>query len=328
MKKLIIFLMMLIAFTGCAPTKEEPKKVEIKVEHRDTPYVSNSNENNFIDTNPSKSEDKKEQDDLTETKPEVDVKVEEPKVEEVKNEDKKPEVNTEDDKDSKDNIEDDQKDDKTIEEKPEVKPEKPKEVVVEKPVEKPIEKPVVEKEDPDKPKEETPETKPEEPKEEPKEEPEEVVVEKPVEDKKPKYLPNHIYHGDANVPFLDIGIDNYDAERTQRYIDAGNIISTVTKFHPNDSEITYFAGHTYNFNGVQHLDLGSVVTVSDNEGNGFKYKIVDFKKYPAGTVENQAPFIGGYHLLDLAGSGIGKESIVIQYCDEFDVPIIYFGLPM
>ncbi|NLW51923.1 MAG: hypothetical protein GXY87_00970 [Tissierellia bacterium] len=312
MKKLIIFLMMLIAFTGCAPTKEEPKKVEIKVEHRDTPYVSNSNENNFIDTNPSKSEDKKEQDDLTETKPEVDVKVEEPKVEEVKNEDKKPEVNTEDDKDSKDNIEDDQKDDKTIEEKPEVKPEKPKEVVVEKPVEKPIEKPVVEKEDPDKPKEE----------------PEEVVVEKPVEDKKPKYLPNHLYHGDANVPFLDIGIDNYDAERTQRYIDAGNIISTVTKFHPNDSEITYFAGHTYNFNGVQHLDLGSVVTVSDNEGNGFKYKIVDFKKYPAGTVENQAPFIGGYHLLDLAGSGIGKESIVIQYCDEFDVPIIYFGLPM
>lgn len=139
--------------------------------------------------------------------------------------------------------------------------------------------------------------------------------------------PNRIYYDGSSVKYLDIGIDNYDIEVTQKYIDDGNVISTVTKFNPKDSEITYFSGHTYNYNNVSRLKISSLVTITDAKGIGYNYRIVDFKKYPAGLVEKDAPFIGGYHLIDLAGEGIGKESIVIQYCDEQDVPMIFFGIP-
>ncbi|MDO5026604.1 MAG: hypothetical protein Q4E50_02105 [Tissierellia bacterium] len=138
---------------------------------------------------------------------------------------------------------------------------------------------------------------------------------------------NMIYYDGASVNYLDIGIDNYNIDVTQRYIDDGNIISTVTKFDPYDSEITYFSGHTYNYNNVSRLQISSLVTITDSNGLGYNYRIIDYKKYPAGQVEHDAPFIGGYHLMDLAGEGIGRESIVIQYCDDEDVPMIFFGIP-
>lgn len=140
--------------------------------------------------------------------------------------------------------------------------------------------------------------------------------------------PESIYVGKKNVAYLNLGISNYDIEKTQSYIDMGNIIATVTKFDPHDNEITYFAGHTYNFKGVSTLKVGTIVTVTDSQGIGYKYKIIDWAKYPAGVVENEAPFIGGYHLSQLAGDGIGVESIVVQYCDDNDVPMIFFGLPV
>lgn len=145
---------------------------------------------------------------------------------------------------------------------------------------------------------------------------------------KAKLQPNRIYYDGSNVKFFDIGIDNYNPDRTQKYIDDGNIISTVTKFNPTDNEITYFSGHSYNYNNVARLKVSSIVTITDKNGVGYKYKIVDMKKYPAGEVDQEAPFIGGYHLMDLAGEGIKKESIVIQYCDEYDVPMIFFGVPV
>ena len=145
---------------------------------------------------------------------------------------------------------------------------------------------------------------------------------------KAKLKPSTIYYNGSNVKFLDIGIDNYNPDRTQKYIDDGNIISTVTKFNPTDNEITYFSGHSYNYNNVARLKVSSIVTITDKNGVGYKYKIVDMKKYPAGEVDQEAPFIGGYHLMDLAGEGIKKESIVIQYCDEYDVPMIFFGVPV
>lgn len=171
---------------------------------------------------------------------------------------------------------------------------------------------------------ENPKPKPEEPKE-PKPVEEELIEKEPP---KKKLRASSIYHDGSHVKYLDLGIHNYDINVTQKYIDDGNIISTVTKFDPNDSEITYFTGHTYNFNGVSTLYNGSIVTITDKSGNPYKYKIIDHKKYPAGVVDGNAPFVGGYHLSDLAGEGIGKESIVIQYCDENDIPIIFFGLPV
>lgn len=140
------------------------------------------------------------------------------------------------------------------------------------------------------------------------------------------YHANHIYVNGQSVAYLDLGIDNYNIKKTQAYIDSGHIISTVTKFDPNDNEITYFSGHTYNYNGIANLSLESIITVTDNEGKGYKYKVVDYKKYPAGEVGDDAPRIGGHSLLDLAGSGIGQEGIVIQYCDENDVPVIFLAL--
>lgn len=143
-----------------------------------------------------------------------------------------------------------------------------------------------------------------------------------------KLVSRSIYLGDSHVKYLDVGLNNYNIKRTQKLIDDGNIISTVTKFDPNDNEITYFSGHTYNYKSVASLKKDSIVTITDAKGKGYKYKIVDFKKYRAGDVENDAPFIGGYHLMNLAGDGIGVESIVIQYCDENDIPVIFLGLPL
>lgn len=156
--------------------------------------------------------------------------------------------------------------------------------------------------------------------------PNEEGEEKPAPVEK-KLISKSIYLGKHHVKYLDVGIDNYNIKKTQKLIDEGNIISTVTKFNPNDNEITYFSGHTYNYKSVARLKKGSIVTVTDANGLGYKYKIVDFKKYRAGDVESDAPFIGGYHLIDLAGEGIGVESIAIQYCDENDIPIIFLGLP-
>ena len=143
-----------------------------------------------------------------------------------------------------------------------------------------------------------------------------------------KLVARSIYLGKSHVKYLDVGINNYNIKKTQKLIDDGNIISTVTKFNPKDNEITYFSGHTYNFGNVARLKKGSIVTVTDSKGRGYKYRIVDFKKYRAGDVESNAPFIGGYHLMNLAGDGIGVESIVIQYCDENDIPIIFLGMPI
>lgn len=147
-------------------------------------------------------------------------------------------------------------------------------------------------------------------------------------EKEEKLVAKSIYLGKNHVKYLDVGLDNYNVNKTQKLIDDGNIISTVTKFNPKDNEITYFSGHTYNFGSVARLKKNSIVTVTDAKGRGYKYKIVDFKKYRAGDVESNAPFIGGYHLMNLAGDGIGVESIVIQYCDENDIPIIFLGLPL
>ena len=234
----------------------------------------------------------------------------------------------------------DKKDKKPIDDKEKLE-DKDRDEVVQKDLEEDEDKPSTEEEttainvqeksnkDDTKEKDKKPEEKPEK---KPKED--EIVEEETEPEKSPEdpdvfegLEPYSIYYDGSSVGYLDLGIDNYNIEVTQRYIDDGNVISTVTRFNPYDSEITYFSGHTYNYNNVARLQVSGLVTITDEQGIGYNYRIVDFQKYPAGLVDEEAPFIGGYHLMDLAGEGIGKESIVIQYCDEEDVPMIFFAVP-
>lgn len=313
MKKIIKLLVLIFLLTSCNSVKE----IELNDEKTNT-SIDQSKKSNSTNTLAKSDEDKVEDDadsskdedsnkknnslddknkDGKKTNTKVNDK-EEPKnnnSNKNNNQDKKPEVR--DDKNSNQNV-DKPKDTKTSGETNDSKP---------------IEKPKDTKE----PKEEK---KPQEQKTLEEKKPEDADITEGLE-------PNRIYYDGSSVGYLDLGIDNYNIDVTQKYIDDGNVIATVTKFNPKDSEITYFSGHTYNYNNVSRLQLSSLVTITDANGVGYNYRIVDFKKYPAGLVEEDAPFIGGYHLIDLAGEGIGKESIVIQYCDEEDVPMIFFGLP-
>lgn len=336
MKKIIKLLVLIFLLTSCNSIKE----IELNDEKTNTSIdqSKNSNSTNTLaksdedkvedDADSSKDEDSNKKnnssDDKNKDGKKNNIKVndkEEPKNNKSNkdnNQDKKPEVR--DDKNSNQNI-DKPKDTNTSGETNHSKPiEKPKEE--KKPQEqKPLEEKKPEKtEEGKKPVEEKAPEKPKEEKPKPEKRPEDADITEGLE-------PNRIYYDGSSVGYLDLGIDNYNINVTQKYIDDGNVIATVTQFNPKDSEITYFSGHTYNYNNVSRLQLSSLVTITDANGIGYNYRIVDFKKYPAGLVEEDAPFIGGYHLIDLAGEGIGKESIVIQYCDEEDVPMIFFGLP-
>lgn len=322
MKKLIKLLALIFLLTSCSSVKEieldndKPSTSVEHVENNDREEPGNNIDNNIPESNLNKPTDipptnvgleKPDDKNDKDKKPDLDEKDEEKDKDQEENEESKDEINSEASEntgDEKDNTENNSS-----------KPQNPP-TSTGNDDKKPNEDKNSDTEDKNKPGLDKEENK------------------DPAINKRPEnadvltgLLPNRIYYDGDSVEYLDIGIDNYNIELTQRYIDDGNIISTVTRFNPDDSEITYFSGHTYNYNNVSRLELYSVVTITDSNGIGYNYKIVDLKKYPAGLVDEDAPFIGGYHLMDLAGEGIGRESIVIQYCDENDVPIIFFGLP-
>src|SRR5699024_6237461 len=73
---------------------------------------------------------------------------------------------------------------------------------------------------------------------------------------------------------------NYGASDTatvQSGIDNGLIVAALTHFNPGDGQTTYFGGHNpgvMNFM-ASNMYHGAIVTVTDSNGNPYRYKMVD-----------------------------------------------------
>ena len=322
-KGIALFLALLLVLTSCGLIG--------KKQEQDAVGKVNSSTDTKEEVKVVEKEEKKEKSDSIKSEKDAKAKAEEEKAKAKAKEEEKAKEKAEKEKAEK------EKEELARKEEQEKEAEANKEEVISvKPADKAPEpsKEIAEKQ-PDKSVEKQPEEiKPVVPEEKPKEETQPappVKEEKPIDPVSPgdgKLNPQSLYHNGKFVKYLDVGVTNYDISITQGYIDEGNIISTVTKFNPHDNEITYFSGHTYNYNGVASLYVGSIVTVTDENGVGYDYEIIDFKKQPAGKVIGDGPIIGGYPLVKIIGKGIGVESIAVQYCDVDDVPMIYFGLPV
>lgn len=147
---------------------------------------------------------------------------------------------------------------------------------------------------------------------------------KPVE-AKPATKANQVIFAGGSTTYSYVG--KYNPSGVLSVIDSGIISASVTNFNPNDGQTTYFAGHNpgvmSRFNG--NLQIGSLVTISDNSGSTTQYKMIDVVKT---DTKGQAVFGSlGISAAQLYYMGSGSESIAIQYCVNGDTDMrVWYGI--
>lgn len=154
----------------------------------------------------------------------------------------------------------------------------------------------------------------------------EVAAEsKPKPQEKPVVVPNTISINGLSANYLNLG--KTPLSSVQSYLNAGNVTATITQFSPNDNQTTYFAGHNpgvFTFM-ANNLQLGSIITITDNAGNSYNYKAIDYA-YTNTDGETILSSIG-ISAQDLYNIGSGAESICIQYCISGTM-IVWYCIPV
>lgn len=143
--------------------------------------------------------------------------------------------------------------------------------------------------------------------------------------------PNAIYLNGQYVKYAQSKInyfveDVYTDEVTERNKIVTDEISSKNvmlgkSFDPRDGQSNYFIGHNPGtMSNISNLKIGSIVTVTNSQGEGFKYKIIDQASQDDRMADGRLavyPFF----------QGSNTESIYIQYC-IWNVPYIFYGVPV
>lgn len=161
-----------------------------------------------------------------------------------------------------------------------------------------------------------------------------------TEPAKSNLIPNSIGINGNYKKFSNGGIQrgNYENGRdytnfVQRELDAGKIVTTVTKFSGSDGEMTWFGGHNpgvFNYMATS-VRIGSIIDVVDSNGVKHSYKMVDRRHFDDKTrveLNGDAVLTGTNRTATSAYSwGTGVESILVQFCINNDL-ILFYGLPV
>lgn len=128
----------------------------------------------------------------------------------------------------------------------------------------------------------------------------------------PAYKANQLIFAGTSSSYQHAG--QYNPGGVQSIIDSGIVSSSVASFNPNDSQTTYFSGHNPGIMSAyyRNLQVGSIVSVTDSQGNITEYRMIEVVKTDTG---GKAVFSSlGISAAQLYYMGSGQESIAIQYC--------------
>ena len=139
--------------------------------------------------------------------------------------------------------------------------------------------------------------------------------------------PNKIGINGVYKPYTNYG--KADRATRQRGVDNGLIIAALTHFNPGDEQTTYFGGHNpgvMNFM-ASNMYHGAIVTVTDNNGNPHRYKMIDHVNTDnhGGAVFQSI----GQSVIEVYTYGSNEESILIQFCNTSNsLMSLWYGVPV
>lgn len=112
----------------------------------------------------------------------------------------------------------------------------------------------------------------------------------------------------------------------QAIIDAGNLAMQAYPLSVNDNRNTHFYGHNPGIMSTMAANLqeGSIVTVTDFQGQVKSYEMHVVAKYPSNVTIDPNSWL--YNAI----WGNNGETITIQYClpAENNIPIVWIGYPV